>query len=224
MDVAPSRECGPLHNTGPLVVNFFWSGTNPKPSWQTWLLQRGLFPLFQLYNKIWLTNIFLYTFSYSHHNYSFAATASRQGLDVSYWQRVHPQIQMANLLAWNRSTRKTIARICYQWNFWNCAVSGMIDSDALVGFTWTRFVFLFIHILIKFLYNLINFSDIWHTFHCRWALVWSWVCPQIVFYSDCDLYSIQAVWDVATKTLKKLFLFELYFLPNYQIAWCTELK
>jgi len=55
---------------------------------------------------------------------------------------------MANLLAWNRSTRKTIARICYQWNFWNCAVSGMIDSDALVGFTWTRFVFLFIPILI----------------------------------------------------------------------------
>ncbi|KAL7728041.1 hypothetical protein ACLKA6_017891 [Drosophila palustris] len=77
---------------------------------------------------------------YSHHNYSFAATASRQGLDVSYWQRIHPQIQMANLLAWNRSTRKTIATICYQWNFWNCAVHGMIDSDALVGFMWTRYL------------------------------------------------------------------------------------
>ncbi|KAH8420790.1 hypothetical protein KR222_005146 [Zaprionus bogoriensis] len=77
---------------------------------------------------------------YSHHHYSFAATASRQGLDVSYWQRIHPQIQMANLLAWNRNTRKTIATICYQWNFWNCAVHGMIDSDALVGFMWTRYL------------------------------------------------------------------------------------
>ncbi|EDW15787.1 uncharacterized protein Dmoj_GI10168 [Drosophila mojavensis] len=77
---------------------------------------------------------------YSHHHYSFAATVSRQGLDVSYWQRIHPQIQMANMLAWNRNTRKTIATICYQWNFWNCAVHGMIDSDALVGFMWTKYL------------------------------------------------------------------------------------
>ncbi|XP_034486206.1 mitochondrial import receptor subunit TOM40 homolog 2 [Drosophila innubila] len=77
---------------------------------------------------------------YSHHNYSFAASASRQGLDVSYWQRIHPQIQMANMLAWNRNTRQTIATICYQWNFWNCSVHGMIDSGALVGFMWTRYL------------------------------------------------------------------------------------
>ncbi|ALC47102.1 CG4520 [Drosophila busckii] len=77
---------------------------------------------------------------YSHHNYSLAATASRQGLDVSYWQRIHPQIQMANMLAWNRNTRKTIATICYQWNFRNCSVNGMFDSDALVGFMWTKYV------------------------------------------------------------------------------------
>ncbi|EDV93558.1 mitochondrial import receptor subunit TOM40 homolog 2 [Drosophila grimshawi] len=77
---------------------------------------------------------------YSHHHYSLAATASLKGLDVSYWQRIHPQIQMANLLAWNRSTRKTIATICYQWNFTNCAVNGMIDSDALVGFMWTKYL------------------------------------------------------------------------------------
>ncbi|XP_030374684.1 mitochondrial import receptor subunit TOM40 homolog 2 [Scaptodrosophila lebanonensis] len=77
---------------------------------------------------------------YSHHHYSFGATVSRQGLDVSYWQRIHPQIQMANLLAWNRSTRKTIATICYQWNFWSCAVHGMLDSDASVGFMWTKYL------------------------------------------------------------------------------------
>lgn len=77
---------------------------------------------------------------YAHHNYSFAATASQQGLDVSYWQRIHPNIQMANLLAWNRQTRKTIATICYQWNFWNCSVHGMLDSDASVGLLWTRYL------------------------------------------------------------------------------------
>ncbi|XP_068156631.1 mitochondrial import receptor subunit TOM40 homolog 1 [Drosophila tropicalis] len=77
---------------------------------------------------------------YSHHNYSFAATASRQGLDVSYWQRIHPQIQMANLLAWNRNTRKTIATICYQWNFGNSEVHGKFDSDASVGFMWTKYL------------------------------------------------------------------------------------
>uniref|UniRef100_A0A6P4G3U4 Mitochondrial import receptor subunit TOM40 homolog 2 n=1 Tax=Drosophila rhopaloa TaxID=1041015 RepID=A0A6P4G3U4_DRORH len=77
---------------------------------------------------------------YSHYNYSLAATASRQGLDISYWQRIHPQIQMANLLAWNRNTRKTIATICYQWSFWNSAVHGMFDSDASVGFMWTKYL------------------------------------------------------------------------------------
>ncbi|KAH8291886.1 hypothetical protein KR054_001945 [Drosophila jambulina] len=77
---------------------------------------------------------------YSHYNYSLAASASRQGLDISYWQRIHPQIEMANLLAWNRSTRKTIATICYRWNFWNSAVHGMFDSDASVGFMWTKYL------------------------------------------------------------------------------------
>ncbi|KAH8271196.1 hypothetical protein KR018_001191 [Drosophila ironensis] len=77
---------------------------------------------------------------YSHHHYSLAASASSQGLDVSYWQRIHPQIQMANLLAWNRRTRKTIATIGYQWNFCNSAVHGMFDSDATVGFMWTKYM------------------------------------------------------------------------------------
>ncbi|KAH8389397.1 mitochondrial import receptor subunit TOM40 homolog 1 [Drosophila serrata] len=77
---------------------------------------------------------------YSHYNYSLAASASRQGLDISYWQRIHPQIEMANLLAWNRSTRKTIATICYRWNFWNSTVHGMFDSDASVGFMWTKYL------------------------------------------------------------------------------------
>ncbi|BFF90351.1 mitochondrial import receptor subunit TOM40 homolog 2 [Drosophila madeirensis] len=77
---------------------------------------------------------------YSHHNYALSATASRNGVDISYWQRIYPQIQMANVLAYNYSTNKTIATIGYQWNFWDAAVHGMIDSDASVGVMWTKYL------------------------------------------------------------------------------------
>ncbi|XP_017140125.1 mitochondrial import receptor subunit TOM40 homolog [Drosophila miranda] len=77
---------------------------------------------------------------YSHHHFAVAASASRIGLDISYWQRIYPQIQMANLLAYNYITNKTIATVGYQWNFSDSAVHAMLDSDASVGFMWTKYL------------------------------------------------------------------------------------
>ncbi|XP_055906426.1 mitochondrial import receptor subunit TOM40 homolog 2 [Eupeodes corollae] len=75
---------------------------------------------------------------YSRHQYSSALTVSRQGFDVSYWHRVHPSIQMGSSLAFNRNTRKAIATVCYQWEFQDTTVRGMVDSDMSVGFMYYR--------------------------------------------------------------------------------------
>ncbi|XP_013109001.2 mitochondrial import receptor subunit TOM40 homolog 2 isoform X1 [Stomoxys calcitrans] len=65
--------------------------------------------------------------------YSLAATVSRQGIDVSYWQRLHRKIKMATLWAWQRKTGKSLATVCYQWNFEDAYVRGKLDSDLSVG-------------------------------------------------------------------------------------------
>ncbi|XP_017480475.1 PREDICTED: mitochondrial import receptor subunit TOM40 homolog 1 [Rhagoletis zephyria] len=75
---------------------------------------------------------------YSKYNYQIAASASRQGIDISYWQRIHERIQMATLLAWHRKTEKTIATICYQWDFDDAVVRSMVNSDLSVGFQYYR--------------------------------------------------------------------------------------
>ncbi|XP_067631581.1 mitochondrial import receptor subunit TOM40 homolog 1 [Eurosta solidaginis] len=75
---------------------------------------------------------------YTKFNYQIAASASRQGLDISYWQRIHERIQMATMLAWHRKTQKTIASICYQWDFEDSFVRSTVDSDLSVGFQYYR--------------------------------------------------------------------------------------
>ncbi|XP_053946633.1 mitochondrial import receptor subunit TOM40 homolog 1 [Anastrepha ludens] len=75
---------------------------------------------------------------YSKHNYQIAASASRQGIDISYWQRIHERIQMATMLAWQSKTEKTIATICYQWDFDDAVVRSMVNSDLSVGFQYYR--------------------------------------------------------------------------------------
>ncbi|XP_073847475.1 mitochondrial import receptor subunit TOM40 homolog isoform X2 [Musca autumnalis] len=74
---------------------------------------------------------------YRRHAYSVAATISRQGIDVSYWQRLHRKIQMATLWAWQRKTEKSLATICYQWNFEDSHVRGQFDSNLSVGFMYS---------------------------------------------------------------------------------------
>ncbi|XP_065354655.1 uncharacterized protein LOC135949121 [Calliphora vicina] len=76
---------------------------------------------------------------YKRHSYSVAATVSRQGIDVSYWQRIHRNIQMASLLAWHRKTDKSVGTICYQWDFKDTHIRGTFDSNLSVGFMYTRF-------------------------------------------------------------------------------------
>ncbi|XP_012156612.1 mitochondrial import receptor subunit TOM40 homolog 2 isoform X2 [Ceratitis capitata] len=75
---------------------------------------------------------------YSKYNYQVAASASRQGLDLSFWQRIHQRIQMATMLAWHRKTNMTIATICYQWDFDDAVVRSMVNSDLSVGFQYYR--------------------------------------------------------------------------------------
>lgn len=75
---------------------------------------------------------------YKRHSYSIAATVSRQGIDVSYWQRIHARIQMASFWAWHRKTDNSVGTICYQWEFQNAVVRGMFDSNRSVGFMYSR--------------------------------------------------------------------------------------
>ncbi|XP_011189733.1 mitochondrial import receptor subunit TOM40 homolog 2 [Zeugodacus cucurbitae] len=75
---------------------------------------------------------------YTKHNYQIAASASREGLDISYWQRIHQRIQMATMFAWDRKSQKTIATICYQWDFEDSVVRSMVNSDLSVGFQYYR--------------------------------------------------------------------------------------
>lgn len=75
---------------------------------------------------------------YKRHSYSVAATMSRQGIDLSYWQRIHPNIQLASLWAWHRKTEKSVGTICYQWNFPDAHIRGMFDSNLSVGFMYSR--------------------------------------------------------------------------------------
>lgn len=75
---------------------------------------------------------------YKRRSYSVAATISRQGIDVSYWQRIHDRIQMASFWAWHRKTDNSVGTICYQWEFQNSIVRGMFDSNRSVGFMYSR--------------------------------------------------------------------------------------
>ncbi|XP_037950070.1 mitochondrial import receptor subunit TOM40 homolog 2 [Teleopsis dalmanni] len=75
---------------------------------------------------------------YSTHNYAVAASASRQGVDISYWQRIHSRIQMGTTMAWQRKTKDTYAAICYQWDFKDAVVRGVVQSDLSVGFMYQR--------------------------------------------------------------------------------------
>ncbi|XP_075164418.1 uncharacterized protein LOC142237000 isoform X2 [Haematobia irritans] len=71
-------------------------------------------------------------------SYAVAATLSHQGVDVSYWQRLHRKIQMATIWAWQRKTKKSLATICYQWNFEDAYVRGKLDSNLSVGVIYSR--------------------------------------------------------------------------------------
>lgn len=84
-----------------------------------------------------MTDIALAT-RYHKSGFSIAATISRQGVDVSYWQRLHRNIQMATLWAWQRKTEKSLATICYQWNFKDAYVRGKLDSNLSVGVVYSR--------------------------------------------------------------------------------------
>jgi len=77
---------------------------------------------------------------YKRYNYTVAATASRQGCDVSYWQRLHKRVQMATMLAYRRKMKKANASICYQWDFGDSIVRGKVDSELSVGFSYSRFL------------------------------------------------------------------------------------
>lgn len=78
---------------------------------------------------------------YRQHTFSLAATVSRQGVDVSYWQKLHRRIQMATFWAWQRKSEKSVGTICYQWNFPDAYVRGMFDSNLSVGFMYSRYDF-----------------------------------------------------------------------------------
>ncbi|KAI9580205.1 hypothetical protein GQX74_000198 [Glossina fuscipes] len=73
---------------------------------------------------------------YMESDFSMAATASRQGVDVSFWQRLHPKIQMSTTWAWQRKTQKSVGTVCYKWDFDNAYVKGMFDSNLSVGFMY----------------------------------------------------------------------------------------
>lgn len=75
---------------------------------------------------------------YGTSSYEFAGTASRNGIDLSYWRRLTKDIQMGSSLAYNKNTDKTIANICYQWQFKDATVRGLVDSDWSVGFSYCR--------------------------------------------------------------------------------------
>ncbi|KAI8121752.1 hypothetical protein FF38_04832 [Lucilia cuprina] len=77
---------------------------------------------------------------YRRHSYSIAASVSRQGIDVSYWQRIHPHVQLASLWAWQRKTDKSVGTLCYQWDFKEAHVRGMFDSNLSVGFMYSRYL------------------------------------------------------------------------------------
>lgn len=81
---------------------------------------------------------------YRENSYAVAATVSRQGVDISYWQRLHRKIQMASFWAWQRKTEKSLATICYQWDFDEAYVRGTFDSNLSVGFVYSRWVYMFV--------------------------------------------------------------------------------
>lgn len=78
-------------------------------------------------------------FRYKLNRYSLGATISRQGLDVTYWQRLHSKLQMASILVWQRKTNKGVGTICYRWDFDDAYVKGMLDSNLSVGFLYSKY-------------------------------------------------------------------------------------
>uniref|UniRef100_A0A1A9W492 Voltage-dependent anion-selective channel protein 3 n=1 Tax=Glossina brevipalpis TaxID=37001 RepID=A0A1A9W492_9MUSC len=75
---------------------------------------------------------------YKEDDFSIAATASRQGVDVSFWQRLHPKIEMSTMWAWQRKTQKSVGTVSYKWDFDDSYVKGMFDSNLSVGFMYAR--------------------------------------------------------------------------------------
>lgn len=80
---------------------------------------------------------------YGTNHYEFAATASKNGMDLSYWKKLTKDIQMGSSLAFNKNTHKAIANICYQWQFKDATVRGLVDSDWSVGFSYFRLIFVY---------------------------------------------------------------------------------
>lgn len=75
---------------------------------------------------------------YGKEKYVLAATVSNEALDISYWRQIHKSIQFGSSLAFNQRNEKAIGSICYQWEFKDALVRGMLDSDFAVGFMYKK--------------------------------------------------------------------------------------
>jgi hypothetical protein len=88
----------------------------------------------ELKNNIVLAFAGRYTFS---KKYSLATTISKNAFDISLWHQPKDFLQLGASLIYDHYKSKSIGSLCYQMDFDDAKVNGMIDSDFSVGCTYT---------------------------------------------------------------------------------------
>lgn len=74
---------------------------------------------------------------YSYKSHSIAATVSKRALDVSFWHQPRDFLQLGASLIVDSGMSKAVGALCYQMDFDDAKVKGMIDTDFSVGCTYT---------------------------------------------------------------------------------------
>lgn len=74
---------------------------------------------------------------YSFKKHSIAATISKHALDVSIWHQPRDYLQVGASLIVDSCLSKAVGSFCYQMDFEDAKVKGMIDTDFSVGCTYT---------------------------------------------------------------------------------------
>lgn len=74
---------------------------------------------------------------YSVKSHSIAATVSKKAFDVSLWLQPRDHLQIGASLIVDSNMSKSVGALCYQMDFDDAKVKGMIDTDFSVGCTYT---------------------------------------------------------------------------------------
>lgn len=80
----------------------------------------------------------MFKLRYSTDHFGYSGTVSPVAFELYFWRQLHENLQVGAEFNYNERTSRALSNIYYQWLFKDTVVRALIDSDCVLGATYSK--------------------------------------------------------------------------------------